>query len=64
MFGVGEVAYVCTQRTATRVRSPGRVRKGEVDGRLSGGAALVTMVQATDFRERHYGTFREGLNAS
>lgn len=46
-----------------QVRRPGRAFQGEVDGGMSGGAALVAMVQAADFRERDHATFRKVLDA-
>jgi len=49
---------------AARVRRPGRVCQYEVDGGMSGGAALVARVQTADFRERHHATFRKVLDAS
>ena len=66
MLGIGlQVSQgVRASLTSTRVRQPGLVCQGQVDGGMSGGAALVGMMQPADFRERDHATFREVLDAS
>jgi hypothetical protein len=64
-IGLKKSAEVCAKgAAAARVRRPGRVCEGEVEGGMSGGAPLVAMVQAADFRERDYPTFRKALDTS